>query len=102
MDTSGAPMTETHTMAEFWRGRRVLLTGHTGFKGAWMSLWLEGLGAEVTGYALAPAGEPNLWSIVAASAHAGRAPPSVFADIRDARRVGDAVARADPQIMIHM
>jgi nucleoside-diphosphate-sugar epimerase len=45
-------MTEIHTMAEFWRGRRVLLTGHTGFKGAWMSLWLEGLGAEVTGIQL--------------------------------------------------
>jgi CDP-glucose 4,6-dehydratase len=95
-------MTMIDTMEEFWRGRRVLLTGHTGFKGAWMSLWLEGLGAEVTGYALAPAGEPNLWSIVAASAHAGRAPQSVIADIRDARRVGDAVARADPQIVIHM
>jgi CDP-glucose 4,6-dehydratase len=95
-------MTMIDTMAEFWRGRRVLLTGHTGFKGAWMSLWLEGLGAEVTGYALAPAGEPNLWSIVAASARAGRAPHSVIADIRDARRVGDAVARADPQIVIHM
>jgi nucleoside-diphosphate-sugar epimerase len=61
-------MTGTDTMAEFWRGRRVLLTGHTGFKGAWMSLWLEGLGAEVTGYALAPAADPNLWSIVAAAA----------------------------------
>ena len=86
-------------MTEFWRGRRVLLTGHTGFKGAWMSLWLESLGAEVWGYALAPAGEPNLWSLVAASA---RAPRSVLADIRDAAHVGDAVARADPQIVIHM
>src|SRR5216684_8237042 len=99
MRASGVPMTETHIMADFWRGRRVLLTGHTGFKGAWMSLWLEGLGADVTGYALAPADEPNLWSIVAASA---RAPRSVIADIRDAERIGDAVARADPQIVIHM
>ena len=62
------PMTENNIMPEFWGGRRVLLTGHTGFKGAWMSLWLESLGAEVWGYALAPAGEPNLWSMVAASA----------------------------------
>jgi len=89
-------------MPEFWRGRRVLLTGHTGFKGAWMSLWLGGMGAEVTGYALAPAGEPNLWSIVAASAHARKTPYSVIADIRDASRVGEAVARADPEIVIHM
>ncbi len=95
-------MTETDSMADFWRGRRVLLTGHTGFKGAWMTLWLESLGAEVAGYALVPAGEPNLWSIVAAAAHAGYAPRSVIADVRDARRVAEAVARADPQIVIHM
>ena len=42
-------------MDEFWRARRVLLTGHTGFKGAWLTLWLEALGADVTGYALQPA-----------------------------------------------
>src|SRR5882757_4790899 len=95
-------MTDTDSMADFWRGRRVMLTGHTGFKGAWMTLWLESLGAEVTGYALTPAGEPNLWSIVAAAAHAGYAPDSVIADVRDARRVAEAVARADPQIVIHM
>src|SRR6266851_1072345 len=68
MGASGTSMTEAHTMTDFWLGRRVLLTGHTGFKGAWMTLWLESLGAEVTGYALPPAGEPNLWSIVAAPA----------------------------------
>ena len=87
---------------EFWRDRRVLLTGHTGFKGAWMSLWLKGLGAEVTGYALPPVGEPNLWSLVDTPVHAGSTAHSVIADIRDARRVDDAVARADPQIVIHM
>src|SRR5258708_19639768 len=95
-------MTEAHTMTDFWLGRRVLLTGHTGFKGAWMTLWLESLGAEVTGYALPPAGEPNLWSIVATPAREGRALHSVIADIRDAERVREAVARADPQIVIHM
>src|SRR5258708_426376 len=89
-------------MTDFWRGRRGLLTGHTGFKGAWMSLWLEGLGAEVTGYALPPAGEPNLWSIVGAAAREGLALHSVIADIRDAERVREAVAQADPQIVIHM
>src|SRR5258708_14384115 len=102
MGTSGTSMTEAHTMTDFWLGRRVLLTGHTGFKGAWMTLWLESLGAEVTGYALPPAGEPNLWSIVAAPAREGRALHSVIADIRDAERVREAVARADPQIVIHM
>ena len=87
--------------AEFWLGRRVLLTGHTGFKGAWMSLWLEGLGADVTGYALAPA-EPSLWSIVAASSRAGSAQRSLIADIRDVQRLAEAVARTDPQIVFHM
>src|ERR1700722_6895552 len=91
-------------LAVFWRGRRVLLTGHTGFKGAWMSLWLSEMGAEVTGYALSPAAEPNLWDIVSAPAagalHSAR--HSIIADIRDAERVGEAVARADPQIVIHM
>ena len=86
----------------FWRDRRVLLTGHTGFKGAWMSLWLEGLGAEVTGYALAPAAEPNLWSIVGVPVQRALKPQSVLADIRDAQRVAETVARADPQIVIHM
>ena len=101
MAASSMTMAKVGAAADFWRGRRVLLTGHTGFKGAWMSVWLEGLGAEVTGYALAPAGEPNLWGIVAA-AHAGGTPRSVIADIRDARRVAEAVAQADPQIVIHM
>jgi CDP-glucose 4,6-dehydratase len=53
--------------ADFWRGRKVLLTGHTGFKGSWMTLWLRSMGAEVTGYALAPIGAFNLWDIVGAT-----------------------------------
>ncbi len=82
--------------AGFWRGRRVLLTGHTGFKGAWLHLWLRRLGAEVTGYALAPVGAPNLWNVVGAG---GR---SVIGDIRDAGRVAGVVADAAPQVVIHM
>jgi CDP-glucose 4,6-dehydratase len=89
------------TMEQFWHGRRVLLTGHTGFKGAWLSVWLARLGAEVTGYALAPSGEPNLWSILAA-ADAARTRRSIIADVRDVQRLGEAVAQADPQIVIHM
>ena len=95
-------MTITGTMEQFWHGRRVLLTGHTGFKGAWLCVWLESLGAEVWGYALAPSVEPNLWSIITAPAESARTPRSVIADIRDVQRVGEAVARADPQIVIHM
>ena len=90
------------TMEEFWRDRRVLLTGHTGFKGAWMSLWLRSLGADVTGYALAPASEPNLWTLVNEPARVGGKFHSEIGDIRDAQRLEHSVARADPQIVIHM
>ena len=89
-------------MEVFWRGRRVLLTGHTGFKGAWMALWLEALGADVTGYALAPTGEPCLWSMVDPPRRGPGKLRSVIADIRDARLMGEAMAQADPQVVIHM
>ncbi len=83
-------------MREFWRNRRVFLTGHTGFKGAWMNLWLQSLGAKVTGYALAAHTEPNLFALVS-----GRC-DSHIGDIRDENQVRDALIGADPQIVIHM
>src|ERR1700676_4111438 len=101
MSARGEPQPKIDATAEFWNGRRVLLTGHTGFKGAWLSVWLARLGAEVTGYALAPSGEPNLWSILAA-ADAASTRRSNIADVRDVQRLGEAVAQADPQIVIHM
>jgi CDP-glucose 4,6-dehydratase len=82
--------------AEFWRNRRVLLTGHTGFKGAWLSLWLRELGAEVTGYALAPPTALNLWNIV------GEGTRSVLGDIRDETLLHATMRQADPQVVIHM
>jgi CDP-glucose 4,6-dehydratase len=81
---------------EFWRDRRVLITGHTGFKGAWLSLWLRRMGARLTGYALAPTSMPNLWDIV------GGDTPWVLGDVRDAARFRGAVQDADPQIVVHM
>lgn len=86
----------SHVDSEFWRGRRVLLTGHTGFKGSWMYVWLRALGAQVTGYALPPSTEPSLWSIVGEGSH------SIIGDIRDERRLSAEVAAANPQIVIHM
>lgn len=82
--------------AAFWRGRKVLLTGHTGFKGAWLHLWLQDMGADVTGYALAPSVEPNLWRMVGAGAR------SITGDIRDEGHMREVVAEAKPQILIHM
>jgi CDP-glucose 4,6-dehydratase len=81
---------------DFWRGRKVLLTGHTGFKGAWMFLWLRTMGAEVTGYALQPATEPNLWTIVGSGAR------SIMGDIRDEGGVRDLMIETEPSIVIHM
>jgi len=82
----------------FWRGRRVLLTGHTGFKGAWLLLWLERMGAEVTGLSLAPDTEPSLYTLLQPFAgHRSR-----IGDIRDPAVVGAAVNAARPQIVIHM
>jgi len=81
----------------FWRGKRVLLTGHTGFKGSWAALWLTGLGAEVTGFALAPPAGPSLQGILGEVGVA-----SILGDLRDSGAVVAAVARAAPEIVLHM
>lgn len=83
---------------DFWNGKRVLLTGHTGFKGAWMALWLETLGAKVTGFGLEPETEPNLFTMLSPW-HTVR---SIIGDVRDALAVQQAVDEADPEIVIHM
>lgn len=84
---------------EFWQGKRVFLTGHTGFKGSWLALWLENMGAEVYGYALRPPTEPNLFTV--ARVEEGIT-ASTIADIRDARIFADAMKAAHPEIVIHM
>lgn len=83
----------------FWRGKRVLLTGHTGFKGSWLALWLGRLGAEVTGLALPPDGAPNLFTLarVDEAVHA-----SPWCDVRDAAAVAGHVRAARPQVVLHL
>ena len=86
-------------MTDFWRGKRVLLTGHTGFKGAWTALWLEQLGADVTGFALAPPADREcIFSCVAPWPKLA----SVIGDLRDPSAVARAVEASDPEIVIHM
>jgi CDP-glucose 4,6-dehydratase len=83
---------------EFWRGRRVLVTGHTGFKGSWLSIWLRRLGAQVFGIALAPATEPNLFT----AAGIGALVESRIVDIRDGAAIQTSVLEADPEVVFHL
>jgi CDP-glucose 4,6-dehydratase len=82
----------------FWRDKRVLLTGHTGFKGSWLSLWLQSLGARTTGYSLAPPTAPSLYEL----ARVGEGMESVEADVRDAGALARAFESAGPEMVIHM
>jgi CDP-glucose 4,6-dehydratase len=82
----------------FWHGRKVLVTGHTGFKGSWLSLWLQQSGAAVVGFALAPPTEPSLF----AAARVGDAMVDIRGDIRDAERVQAAFAAHQPEIVFHL
>jgi len=83
---------------EFWRGKKVFLTGHTGFKGSWLSLWLWQLGAEVTGYALQPPTDPSLFEV----ANVAEGMMSLEGDICDQDALASAMQAAQPEIVIHM
>ncbi len=83
----------------FWKGRSVLITGHTGFKGSWLSLWLDRLGAAVHGYALEPPTTPNLFSV--ARVHE-RLATDTRADVADLTALNDACARARPEVVFHL
>jgi CDP-glucose 4,6-dehydratase len=82
----------------FWKGKRVFLTGHTGFKGSWLSLWLFSLGAEVKGYALNPPTSPSLFN----EAKVSSIIDSQIGDIRDQDALHECMTRFSPDILIHM
>lgn len=84
---------------DFWKGKKVFLTGHTGFKGSWLSLWLYSMGAKVTGYSLAPNTTPNLYNILEIDC---RIEESHLADIRDTANLQKALLKARPDVVIHM
>jgi CDP-glucose 4,6-dehydratase len=82
----------------FWRGRRVFLTGHTGFKGGWLALWLAHLGANVRGYALDPWTDPNLFT----AARIGDIVEDIRGDIRDHTRLDSAMLEFRPEVVFHL
>jgi CDP-glucose 4,6-dehydratase len=84
--------------AGFWKDKKVLITGHTGFKGSWLSLWLHSLGAKVTGYSLDPPTHPSLFEIC----HIKEIVKTIIADIRDVKLLEKEMSAASPEFIIHM
>ncbi len=82
----------------FWKDKKVLITGHTGFKGSWLSLWLQGLGADVLGYALPPPTEPSLFKV----ANVADGMTSIIGDVRDLEHLQAVITEHRPEVIIHM
>jgi len=87
----------SHSLAEFYRGKRVLVTGHTGFEGGWTAAWLKLMGAQVCGYGLPPATRPNFFDATILD----RGMTSVFGDIRDRNSLANTFTEIQPEIVIH-
>ncbi len=85
-------------MNNFWQGKKVFLTGHTGFKGSWLSLWLQELGATVCGYALEPNTQPNLFTL----AQVAKNMQSIIDDICDFEKLSSAIKQFQPDIILHL
>ena len=92
-------MEEVRVESEFWDGRRVLITGHTGFKGGWLSLWLSSLGAEVDGIALAPSTKPSLFEVARVDSSMRH---SHIGDVRDLDLVSEVLADSRPSVLFHL
>src|SRR5690242_17541700 len=82
----------------FWKNKKILVTGHTGFKGSWLSLWLQSLGANVVGLSLDPPTEPNLFSIAAVSQNM----TSLIGNITDLKLMHSVQAEHQPEIIFHL
>jgi CDP-glucose 4,6-dehydratase len=82
----------------FWQGRKVLVTGHTGFKGSWLSIWLQGLGAETVGYALPVQTEPSLFELARLADHMR----SIEGDVRDLEHLSRVIGEERPEVVFHL
>src|SRR5438105_15420680 len=83
---------------EFWKARRVFLTGHTGFKGSWLALWFQALGVETSGFSLPPPTQPSLFEL----AHVANCMTSIVGDVRDFELLKKLMAEKNPEIVIHL
>ena len=83
---------------DFWKGKKVFLTGHTGFKGSWLSIWLKSMGSVVKGYSLEPNTSPNLFT----EAKVASEMDSEIGDIRNLEKISNSMSQFDPDILIHM
>ena len=83
----------------FWKNKRVLITGHTGFKGTWLSIWMKILGAKVTGIALPPQKKRNIFTIIDLKK---RIDKSIFLNIKNKKKLKRAIINSNPQIIFHL
>ena len=83
----------------FWKNKKVFLTGHTGFKGSWLSIWLSQMGAKVTGYSLPPPTNPSLFELANVEQCLEK---HILGDVRDASDLAKAISENNPEIVFHM
>lgn len=97
MECKQSPLEDMVTGMTFWKNKKVFITGHTGFKGGWLSIWLQRLGAHITGYSL-PVDTTSLFNV----GRVDEGMASIFGDILDPKRLQDAITSCQPEIVIHM
>jgi CDP-glucose 4,6-dehydratase len=98
MDNWRSPLESLEMTKSFWSGKRVFITGHTGFKGAWLSLWLQKMGAELCGFSLAPPTNPSLFDVAKVGLHMN----SIIGDIRNLDSLSRSMKEFDPEIVFHL
>ena len=92
-------MNNIESLSKFWKGKKVFLTGHTGFKGSWFSIFLNLLGAKVTGYSLKPSTKLNLFDLAKLSQEIET---SIIGDIRDYNKLKESILKTSPDFIVHM
>ena len=83
---------------DFWKNKRVLITGHTGFKGSWLTIWLKSLGVDLVGYALPPSTKPSIFEACNLNKHIH----CIEGDIRDLHKLTEVFKSFNPEIVVHM